>query len=541
MKYFAYCRKSTESEDRQVLSIESQRAEFRRVLSVYPNIEIVEELEESRSAKAPGRPIFDAMIKRIEKGEAEGIVAWHPDRLARNSVDGGWIIHLLDRGVLRDLKFANYSFENTSQGKFMLSIIFGYSKYYVDNLSENIKRGYRTKLDHGWRPSLAPLGYVNDAESRTITPDSIRFPLMRRMWEMMLTGCYTAPEILKVVNDEWGFRTPRRKRSGGIAISVSGIYKIFSNPFYSGIILWNGNHYPGRHKPMVTAEEFSRVQELLGRVGHPTPQKHQFAYTGLMRCGSCGFMITAEKRVNRQGHRYTYYHCTKRLSPRCPEPYVEVRDLESQFAAFIERLRPPDRVHQWAFDGMRESRNTQHEAAHAEQESLAAALNDTHRKLGTLTDLRISSLLTDAEFVERRDKLSLEAASLREKIAARERNPDYWFEPARAVFSFCNSAAEWFARGTDEQKRLVVTACGSNLFLSEKKLSIQAAEPFELVPHSPDISTMWEFVERIRTLTNDNNFLKRIAAIKKLEELAAARSQDVDDDTLQFPPAVGYR
>ena len=93
------------------------------------------------SAKAPGRPVWAAMIKRIEKGEADGIVAWHPDRLARNSVDGGWIIHLLDRRVLKDLKFVSYSYEHSPQGMFMLQIMFGQSKYYVDNLSVNVKRG----------------------------------------------------------------------------------------------------------------------------------------------------------------------------------------------------------------------------------------------------------------------------------------------------------------------------------------------------------------------------------------------------------------
>ena len=144
-KFFLYARKSTDVEDKQVLSIEAQIAEL-RAFAKQNNLNVIDTFIEKQSAKIPGRTIFNEMLKKLEKGEADGILSWHPDRLARNSVDGGKIIYLLDCGRITALRFPQFWFENTSQGKFMLSIAFGKSKYYVDSLSENTKRGLRQKV-----------------------------------------------------------------------------------------------------------------------------------------------------------------------------------------------------------------------------------------------------------------------------------------------------------------------------------------------------------------------------------------------------------
>ena len=111
-KYFLYARKSTDEPDRQILSIEAQITELKE-FAERENLEIVETFIESQTAKIPGRPIFNEMIKRIEFGEAKGILAWHPDRLARNSIDGGQIIYLIDTGKITALKFPTFWFDTT--------------------------------------------------------------------------------------------------------------------------------------------------------------------------------------------------------------------------------------------------------------------------------------------------------------------------------------------------------------------------------------------------------------------------------------------
>jgi site-specific DNA recombinase len=194
MKYFLYLRKSTDEDDKQILSLEAQEAELKE-FALRDGLNIVSVLTESQTAKCPGRPVFNAMLARIEAGEADGIIAWHPDRLARNSVDGGRIIFLIDTLAIKSLKFPTFWFEATPQGKFMLNIAFGQSKYYVDNLSENVKRGLRQKLRRGELPGRSPLGYINDLRTHTIIPDPKKFKQVKKIFIDYSTGKYSLRDL----------------------------------------------------------------------------------------------------------------------------------------------------------------------------------------------------------------------------------------------------------------------------------------------------------------------------------------------------------
>src|SRR3989338_5399624 len=192
--FFLYARKSTDVEDKQVLSIDAQLTELRDYAK-RENLNIALEFIEKQSAKIPGRPIFNEMMKCIEKGDADCILSWHPDRLARNSIDGGKIIYLLDTGKLASLKFPTFWCDSTSQGKFMLNMAFGQSKYYVDSLSENTKRGLRQKVRRGEYPGLSPVGYINDSRTKTIVIDKKTAPIIRRAFEMYAEGNQTLDTI----------------------------------------------------------------------------------------------------------------------------------------------------------------------------------------------------------------------------------------------------------------------------------------------------------------------------------------------------------
>ncbi|HEY1805176.1 MAG TPA: recombinase family protein [Terracidiphilus sp.] len=522
MKYFVYCRKSSEDKHRQVLSIQSQQREAERAFGDASAIEIVAAFEEERSAMKPGRPIFASMIERIRRGEAQGIISWAPDRLARNSIDGGEIVYLLDQGIIQNLKFVTYTFENNSQGKFMLQIMFGQSKYFSDALSENVRRGLRTKLENGWWPTMAPIGYLNRKEGDPIVSDPERFLLVKEMFERMLSGVYSTEQIGKWAR-EIGLCTLVRRQTGGKPLSSSGVYRLFYNPFYAGKMAWGGTWYQGKHEPMITLAEFDTIQTILRRPGRPQPKVKFFSYTGLMTCGACGLGVTAEEKINRFGSHYTYYHCTKRRIPHCAEPSVEARRLDVQLVSYLESVTLSDGLHQWALRELELTACDLGNRSSAQRRLAGQSIVDLERRSDELIDMRARSLIDDGEFTTKRERMQRELFRLREALTELTQPDANWFEPAKAILSFSNRAVIWFEEGTDEERRLIINAVGSNLSLRGRRVSIQARKIFRHVPREPKIPRLSAFVRNIRIMSVKGALLEPIGAIRKLEELRAAR------------------
>ena len=290
-KYFLYARKSTDDEERQVLSIEAQLAELRE-FAKKENLSVISEFVESKTAKQPGRAIFNEMLLRIELGEADGIIAWNPDRLARNAVDGGQIINLIDRGKLQSLKFPTYWFEPSSQGLFMLQIAFGQAKYYIDNLSENVKRGLRQKLRRGEWPGLVDW-ICHNLRTHTVEIDKEKGAIVKKLFENYATGKFTFSDLEKL-SLSLGLVSNRGKRKG---LPISVLQKMLSNVFYIGLFVYGGETYEGKHEPLIDKATFDRVQRILSEKSRPRKTKEliNFPYRGLFICGECGKAITGER------------------------------------------------------------------------------------------------------------------------------------------------------------------------------------------------------------------------------------------------------
>jgi site-specific DNA recombinase len=333
---------------------------------------------------------------------------------------------------------------------------------------------------------------------------------------LMLTGAYTPRNILKIATHEWGLRTVKRKRIGGTQLSLSGVYRILTNPFYAGILQREGKTYPGKHVAMVTIEEFDHVQRLLGRPHQPRSKLHEFAFTGIIRCGECGLSITAEERTQRHGHRYTYYRCTKRrLDYHCQQPHVQLPELEQQIIQFLEETTIPERLHNWAIARLKRLTERDATTRVRQRRSLEEAHVASQKELSNLTKLRIRDLLTDEEYAAQRQELERDQIRMAQNLEKASED-DNRFEPAQTLVSFSNHAASWFKAGDLRTKRLIFKIIGSNPVLRDKKLSIDAKKPFRRWPGTASYSAVCSFVKDVRTRTMSGELESTLAAIREV-------------------------
>ena len=409
------------------------------------------------------------MLKRIENDEATGVLAWHPDRLARNSVDGGKIIYLLDNEKLQSLKFPQFWFEPTPQGKFMLNIAFGQSKYYVDSLSENTKRGLRQKVRRGEFPSTAPTGYLNDVRNKTIIVDKNKAPVIQQAFALYAKGNSTLQDISNFLAQN------KVRSSGNKPLHKDRVKFILTNPFYYGHFRYAGEIHEGKHEPLISKKLFDRVQEVVKKRSHPQrKEKIPKAFTGLLHCGECNMMITAEIQ---KGH--TYYRCTKKSKVhKCLQPYIREENLDEQLSKIMQTISLRRDWSDWMMIKLdKEEKDTAQSSAVFVQEKREKS-QVVNQKLQRLLDGYLDQVIERDTYLDKKSELMSNKKSLEEQIINLEQKQLSWLEPMQDWIKTVVTVGK-IANSNDlfTKKFLLSQIAGSNLELKNKKARLWRAKP----------------------------------------------------------------
>lgn len=502
-KYILYARKSSEDKNRQVTSIEDQIIELKR-LAERQSLEILEVITESKSAKAPGREGFERMLKLIQKGKAEGILCWKLDRLARNPIDHGKIAWMLQKEIIKKI-YTHSNEYRPSDNVLMMQVEFGMATQYVKDLNVNVSRGTRLKAERGWSPSpVLPVGYMHNPlylggkSNIEIVPDS-NFEIAEKLWKLLLTGKYTVAE-LKYEGDLLGL-----KAKNGQEYSRNTYYLMFKKTFYAGFFHWKdekGNQklYTGKHKTMITYEQFEQAQYFLD--GKNTSQtrlrEHYFPYRGLMHCGECKGYITAEYIhqviCTNCKHKYSvksnpecrkcsldfhemlnpteiikkYYRCIKKPYRVCNQKSIEEYALDQMILEMIGDMEFDKDFYQWGLDQI-EEKYIQYVIEKGSDDELKKEEKELNIELNGYSKMRATGELSKERFLNLSEPLERRIMKINHEIRKDKNTKIVIKEMAKSNLQKALNLKKSFKDAPLREKNKILKEIGYNLILIDKK------------------------------------------------------------------------
>ena len=477
-RYFIYSRKSTEDEDRQILSIDAQLSEL-NMIARHNGLSVVQTFTESKSAKGPGREVFNEMIKRIERGEATAILTWKLDRLARNFDDGGKIIGLLQRGVIKEIR----TFEKVylpNDNVLMIAVELGMANQYVRDLSVNIQRGIREKVRRGIYFGKAPLGYYNEPRLRTIEPHPQYFDKVKRFLEMFATGKYTLTAMRKMMGVQ-GILGERSKKP----LPISSIEKVLQNPFYYGVFLHKGEMHQGVHVPMITKQTFDKIQAACIAVGKPRNRNSRgpkgFEYLNFATCGSCGYAITAERHTKKSGRQYFYYRCTQKNKkhPCNDRTFIREEKFREEVRRNVELAAIPDEWYEKFLVQIESWESEVSTTNQAQIERLKGQLAEVKAKIDRINTGFTEGSIDITEFKELKNPLVPVKTDLDQRVVALEGSRSNRLEPLRNFIFEANQAQKWLCENNSTEMNSFLKKVGSNRLLRSQTLTVTFTKPFD--------------------------------------------------------------
>lgn len=474
-----YARVSSKEQEKEGFSIPAQQ----KLLKEYAGkqgFRVVSEFVDVETAKATGRTQFGKMLGFLKSNSNVRIILVEKtDRLYRNFRDYVLLeelnaeIHLVKENEI-------ISENSRSHAKFIHGIKVLMAKNYIDNLSEEVKKGLQEKADQGGWPHLAPLGYLNHPETHQLIIDPDRGPLVVELFETYANGSQSFTSLREIAR-----KMGLKYRRTGRIISRGCIEKMLKNPIYTGSFLWKGRMYIGNHTPLVTEELFERVQLLLGNVSKPKSITREFAFKGLLKCGYCGCSITAEIQKN----RYIYYRCTNGKA-KCQQSYIREEKLAELLGDLIRRIQIDASVAEKIRNALKEGFDQEKDFRKSEIEKLQRTYDKIQERLDQCYLDKLDGTINADFWQSMNDKLSAEQNEITGKIRRLEQSNRNYFQEGVKFLELAQQAySQYLIQNPAEQAKLLkgllsnCTIKGTTLYPTYKK-------PFNFIAEG-DISQQW--------------------------------------------------
>lgn len=472
MKYFIYCRRSSEEESKQVQSLETQERELHEYATKY-NLEIKEIIKESKSAKTDGnRPLFTKMFDAISHGEASGILVHHIDRLSRNGIESGMIIKLFESGLLQEIRTPSRIYASV-QDMLYMDFDFVFASHYSRNLSNRVKEGNKTKLLKGEYIGCPPLGYIY--QKAKLVPDPLSAKHIKKGFTLYATGQYTEKQLVNIL-----YKDGLRSRLANNKVPKSSIHTFLRNPVYYGVIKRDGMFYKGIHKPLVNKNTYDKVQLVLQGKNRTKVNKLNFLYKNYLWCSFCGCKLTS----TRKKEKYDYYYCTNGKG-KCieHEKYLTEKEVFELLHKIMKGLTLDKKMADMAFDIYKEKFLEKQKEKVSYKETIKGQITNIDKKLERLLNLFLNEGINEELYKEKQKALQNQKTELEiEYSNAKEQNASTTLELLEKFKNQACELEEMFKNGNPKVKRYLLNSVLWNCKIKEKKVaSIQYKLPYTIL------------------------------------------------------------
>ena len=469
MKCVLYARVSSKEQEKEGFSIPAQQ----KLLISYAKqnkFQVAEEFVDVETAKSAGRTNFGKMVEFLRQhSDIRIILVEKTDRLYRNFKDYVLLEELdLEIHLIKENEII--SKDSRSHAKFIHGIKVLLAKNYIDNLSEEVKKGMREKAEQGHFPGKAPFGYCNDKSNRTIYPDPEYAPLVKRLFELYATGDYSLSLLRDKVHDE-GWRS-----GSGRKLVKSMMEAILNNPFYYGDFLWRGIQYRGDHEPLISRQLFDNVQDKLRAKTKPRSGRREFLFTGILTCEHCGCAIVGEEKKG----KYVYYHCTQGRG-KCDQQWIREEQLDSQMKAILKAIEITDDTLDDIIKALKDSYGDENVFRQTEIDRLKRRYAELQKRMDKSYEDRLDGLIDEAFWRDLNTKWREEQddiTSQLDRFSVANRN---YVEQAMEILELSKDAYSLYVSQKGDEKRKLMKMILSNCTIDGLTLCPTYKKPFDYI------------------------------------------------------------